>query len=406
MSAATPVQPSERIVTLDIIRGFALLGILVMNLQSFSGADEPATLSDRAADVFTALFFSGKFNSLFSLLFAIGFTIQLGRLRQRAPASAVSIYLRRLAILLAFGLLHAVFVWDGDVLHLYAVLGVVLLIVGAWPDRAIYALVAAGLLYPGLRSLALMLFASPAWTQGRVATQQAFRDAVSAAHGSGTYWDVVTQNLHSLQFFYTTGAGVDQLLLGGYVLFSVTMLIGLLAGRHQWIQRAADHPSVVRRVQWSALGVGIATGILFVIASRFVQPFVPSIWFVLMRTAYGVSRVALMIFYVATILRMTRHGSWMRRLRPLAATGRMPLTNYLFQSVLCTFIFDAWGLGYWGRAGALAQLVLAFAIFLLIQVPFSAWWFRRHAYGPMEYLWRLLTYGHKPEALAQPQGAT
>jgi uncharacterized protein len=405
MGAATPVQPSERIVALDIIRGFALLGILVMNLQSFSGADEPVTAWDRAADAFTALFFSGKFNSLFSLLFAIGFTIQLGRLRQRAPESAVAIYLRRLAILLAFGLLHAVLVWDGDVLHMYALLGVVLLLVGNWPDRAIYALIGAGLLYPGLRSLALMLFASPAWTQGRVAIQQALRDASSAAHASGTYWDVVGQNLHSLQFFYATSAGFDQMMLGGYVLFSVTMLIGLLAGRHRWIQRAADHPNVVRQVQWWALGTGIATGIVFVIASRFVQPFVPSPWFVLMRTAYGVSRVALMIFYVATILRLVRSPSWMRRLRPLAAAGRMPLTNYLMQSLICTFVFDAWGLGYWGRVGALAQLVLAFAIFPLIQVPFSVWWFRRFEYGPMEYVWRLLTYGRKPGVLAAAQRA-
>jgi uncharacterized protein len=405
MSAATPIQPSERIVTLDVIRGFALLGILVMNLQSFSGAGDPATVWDRAADAFAALFFSGKFNSLFSLLFAIGFTIQLGRLKQRAPESAVAIYLRRLGILLAFGLLHAVLLWDGDVLHMYAVLGVVLLLVGNWPDRAIHALIGAGLLYPGLRSLALMLFASPAWTQSRVAIQQGLLDAASAAHGSGTYWDVVMQNLHSLQFSYTTSAGADATLLLGYVLFSVTMLIGLLAGRHRWIQRAADHPSVVRRVQWWALGTGVAAGVVFVIASRFVQPFVPSPWFVIMRTAYGVSRVALMIFYVATLLRLTRHDAWMRRLRPLAAAGRMPLTNYLFQSVLCTFIFDAWGLGYWGRAGALVQLALAFAIFLLLQVPLSVWWFRHHAYGPMEYLWRLLTYGRKPQALAQPQGA-
>lgn len=402
VSAATPIQPSERIVTLDIIRGFALLGILVMNLQSFSGADEPVAVWDRAADAVVALFFSGKFNSLFSLLFAVGFTIQLGRLRQRAPESAVAIYLRRLAILLAFGLLHAVLLWDGDVLHMYAILGVVLLVVGNWPDRAIYGLIGAALLYPGARSLALMMFASPAWTQGRVALQQAFRDAASLAHGSGTYWDVVAENLHSLQFLYTTSAGFDQSLLGGYVLFSVTMLIGLLAGRHQWIQRAADHPGVLRTVQWWALGIGVATGMVFLIASRFVQPFVPSFWFVLMRTTYGASRVALMIFYVATILRLARHDSRMRRLRPLAAAGRMPLTNYLLQSVLCTFIFDAWGLGYWGRAGALAQLVLAFAIFLLLQVPLSVWWFRHHAYGPMEYLWRLLTYGRKPRALGQP----
>ena len=86
---------------------------------------------------------------------------------------------------------------------------------------------------------------------------------------------------------------------------------------------------------------------------------------------------------------------------PLAAAGRMPLTNYLLQSVLCTAIFYGWGLGYWGRAGHAVQLGLAFAIFFGLQVPLSILWFRRFAYGPMEYLWRLATYGRPPAPLAQ-----
>jgi uncharacterized protein len=405
MSAAIPTQPSERIVTLDVIRGFALLGILVVNLGSFSGAMPPANAWDGVAAAVVEVFFSGKFNSLFSLLFAIGFTIQLDRLTRRAPESAISTYLRRLAILFVFGLVHAVFVWDGDVLHVYALLGVALLLVRNWPDRAIFALIAAGLLYPGARSAALMIFASPEWTQSRVAITNALRESTSAAHASGSYWDVVVANVHSLEFFYATAAGLDATLLLGYVLFSVTMLIGLVAGRHRWIQRAAEAPRGLRRIQWWALAVGVAAGVAFAVANRFTEPFVPSIWFVVGRTTYGVSRVALMVFYVATIVRLTQNPASLRRLRPLAAAGRMPLTNYLLQSVICTFIFDAWGLGYWGRAGATAQLALAFAIFFLLQVPLSVSWFRRFAYGPMEYLWRILTYGHKPDAAIEPQAA-
>jgi uncharacterized protein len=88
---------------------------------------------------------------------------------------------------------------------------------------------------------------------------------------------------------------------------------------------------------------------------------------------------------------------------PFAAAGRMPLTNYLLQSVLCTAIFYAWGLGLWRQMGEAAQLGLGFAIFFGFQVPLSIFWFRRFTYGPMEYLWRLLSYGRRPTtALAQP----
>jgi uncharacterized protein len=122
-----------------------------------------------------------------------------------------------------------------------------------------------------------------------------------------------------------------------------------------------------------------------------------------MQISYGVSRVALMIFYVATIVRLAQNPRWLPWLMPLAAAGRMPLTNYLLQSVLCTAIFYSWGLGLWRQMGEALQLGLALAIFFGFQVPLSIFWFRRFAYGPMEYLWRLLSYGRRPQApLAEP----
>jgi len=112
-----------------------------------------------------------------------------------------------------------------------------------------------------------------------------------------------------------------------------------------------------------------------------------------------------MVFYVAVIVRLANHARWRSWLMPLAAAGRMPLTNYLLQSVLCTAIFYGWGLGYWGQAGAALQLGLAFAIFFVLQIPLSLWWFRHFAYGPMEYLWRLASYGRRPSSAMVPQSA-
>jgi uncharacterized protein len=405
MDRAAPTLPAERIVTLDIIRGFALLGILVVNMASFAGMTferQPTTLPDQVAAFIVNVFFSGKFNSLFSLLFAIGFTIQLERLEQRVGSDARWIYVRRLLVLFAIGLVHAVLMWDGDVLHYYALLGFVLMFFRNVSDRTIVVLIVVLLLVPGLRSLALLLFSTPELNAARLAFRQEFV-AAAAVLGSGGYVDAVAHNLWTLRRAYFSVLAVESTILLGYLLFLVTMLLGLLAGRHRWIQRAGENPALLRRVQWWALAVGVASGVVLAISNRFLEPSVPSVWFVVYRTAYAVSRVALMGFYVATIVRLAMSPRWLPWLMPLAAAGRMPLTNYLLQSVLCTAIFYGWGLGLWGRTGAAQQLGLALAIFFALQVPLSILWFRRFAYGPMEYVWRVLSYGRRPQTpLAQP----
>jgi uncharacterized protein len=406
MGHAVPTLPSERIVTLDIVRGFALLGILVVNMASFSGRtafDEPTTIFDQAAYFVVDVLFSGKFNSLFSVLFAVGFAIQLGRLEQRAGSDGRWIYVRRLLVLFAIGIAHAVLLWDGDVLHMYALLGFVLLLLRNVSDRTLLALAAVLLLYPGLRSLALVLFTGPEWTATRLALGREYIAAANAALGSGSYADAVMQNWQSLRRTYLTWMGFERMLSLGYITFLMTMLLGLLAGRRGWIQRAAARVAVVRRVQWWALGVGVAAGVALAVANRLVEPAVPSLWSILARTSYSVSRVALMIFYVATIVRLAQNPRWLPWLMPLAAAGRMPLTNYLLQSVLCTAIFYAWGLGLWRQMGEALQLALSFALFFGLQVPLSILWFRRFAYGPMEYAWRALSYRRRPKApLAEP----
>ena len=400
MDRAVPTQPHERILALDIIRGFALLGILVVNMASFSGVfEQPTKLTDQVAAFIVNVFFSGKFNSLFSLLFAVGFTIQLERLEQRAGGDARWIYVRRLLALFAIGVAHAILIWDGDVLHFYALLGFVLMPLRNVSDRTIVVLIAVLLLVPGLRSLALLLFSTPELTAARTAFREEFVAAVGVL-GSGGYLDVVAYNAWTRQRSYFNLLGLESTILLGYLLFLVTMLLGLLAGRHRWIQRAAENPVLLRRVQWWALGVGVASGVVVAISNGFLERNVPSVWFIVYRTAYAVSRVALMAFYVATIVRLAMSPRWLPWLMPLAAAGRMPLTNYLLQSVLCTAIFYGWGLGLWGQVGAALQLGVAFAIFLGVQLPLSVWWFRRYSYGPMEYLWRLASYGRRPETAA------
>jgi uncharacterized protein len=412
-SAATgPVRPTERIITLDIIRGFALLGIFVMNMPYMSGSfhagADGAVLWpawwDQAAERIRDVLFDGKFNSMFSFLFAIGFTIQLGRLEERQPGSFVAIYLRRVLLLFAFGLIHTCLIWAGDVLHIYALFGLLLLLIRGWADRTIVGVIGMCLLYPGFVSALRLLTRSSEDVERLVATEQLHEASNNTAFGSGTFLDAARESTHETILFYTD-PGALPFTLWFYVMIAATMMLGLLAGRHQWIQRAPEHLPLVRRVQWWSLAAGIGCGIIVAIGNVITVPFAPSPLKIVTSTCYAIARMSLMLFYVATIVRLAANERWRRSLQPMAAAGRMPLTNYLMQSVIGTFIFYGWGLGFWGQVGYAAQLGLAFAIFFFIQVPLSVWWFRHFSYGPMEYLWRLLTYGRRPEATPQSQPA-
>ena len=115
---------------------------------------------------------------------------------------------------------------------------------------------------------------------------------------------------------------------------------------------------------------------------------------------YSLSRLSMMIFYVLTIVRLSQLPQWQRWLAPLAAAGRMPLTNYLMQTLICTTLFYNWGFGLWDKVGPAAGFVLSLAIFWLVQVPWSQWWLRGHERGPMEALWARLTYGRGSKATA------
>jgi uncharacterized protein len=111
------------------------------------------------------------------------------------------------------------------------------------------------------------------------------------------------------------------------------------------------------------------------------------------------------VFYISAILLLIQRPQWLERFSGFAIAGRMPLTNYLMQTAMGLFIFYGWGLGFWGQAGPLASLLLAVALYFVVQVPFSRWWLSRRKYGPMEYVWRVATYGRGVSA-ELPQTAT
>ena len=413
-SAPSSLPVAERLPTLDILRGFALMGILIMNMPGFSssffaeadGSHLWSSPVDQLAEQVREALFSGKFNSMFSLLFGIGFTIQYTRMQQADPAHATALYLRRLGVLLAFGVIHACVFWPGDVLHTYALLGIVLVLgLRHVSDRGIVALIVACLLYPALSGLLRLAIFTKELTAERVRLAQSFDASNQLAYGHGSFLDMVVENTRVMAHFYGDWLNLWGM-LGWYLMLGMTMMIGVLAGRRRWVQRADELMPQIRRLTWWALAIGLGCGIAFTVIFELNRTPGPSPIKVIGSVCYSLSRLALMIFYVLVIVRLAASERGRRWLAPWAAAGRMPLTNYLMQTAICLVLFQHWGFGLWMKVGPALGLVLALAIFFVIQVPWSLWWLKRHERGPLETLWARLTYGRARVARRpRPAGA-
>jgi uncharacterized protein len=352
---------------------------------------------DRVVASLRDALFAGKFNLLFGMLFGVGFTLQLRRLGAATTASAATHpsaragallrYARRLAALLAIGLIHAVLLWSGDVLVVYAVLGFALLAVRDLPDRTVLVLLALCLLYPaGSEVLRALLFSFETET---IAAFQ-YRDfelSNAVAFGHGSFLDAVGETARIFAWTYTSPLGLFSA-AAFYVQMATGILAGLLIGRRGWIEQLPDKGADLQRWQRRLFAV-VVVGTLLELVAAAVGAVLSGL---LART---VERAALAGFYAVTVLRLAAGPAARQWLMPFAAAGRMPLSNYLLQTLLGMAIFYGWGLGLWGRVGPAVETLLAITLFFAVQLPFSRAWLARFRYGPAEYLWRLLTYGRQ-----------
>ena len=412
-TAPAALPASERIATLDVLRGFALMGILIMNMPgfSYSGWHEadgshywPSQIDQIAEQVRNALF-SGKFNSLFSVLFGLGFTLQFARMQQQDPLHADRLYLRRLLVLFVLGVLHACVFWFGDVLHVYALLGIVLLFgLRRVSDRSLVMIMVGCLVYPLVSSLLRVAFVTKEFTASRVALFKGFALQSDAAFGSGSFLDTARENLRIMAFEYGDLYALWGT-FGWYVSMTLTMLLGVLAGRRRWAQRIPELMPQIRRLTWIMLVVGLSLSTTAVMIWEANRTPGPSLIKTFAGLCYNISRPMVMVFYVLLIVQLFHRPSWKPLFKPFELAGRMPLTNYLMQTAICTTLFNGWGFGLWAKVGPAAGLALSVAIFFCIQVPWSYWWLKHHERGPMEALWARLTYGRrstKPGVVGAP----
>ena len=392
-----PVTGKERIVTLDIVRGFALLGILLVNMQLYL-SPFPYTLmyetnwwtgtSDILADYFITIFAESKFFTIFSFLFGYGFYIFMERARDKGKP-VVKLYVRRILALLLFGALHIVLLWWGDILHLYAVIGVLLLFFINRSPKALLVWSVILIIIPviilgGLTALAAAVggtdTADPHFTQFLDEQVQTSLQVYS----QGSFIEIIHQRLADFSFIVAY-----SIIMAPHVL--ALFLLGVYAAKKRLFQDIdANGPLLRKAWLW-----GLIVGISFVFLQFTGKYNLLGISYMSSQVHYMIGTfiggTALCFFYIATLTFLLQKPNWFKILSPLGDVGRMALTNYLSQSVIATTIFYGYGLGLFGQVGPAWGIVLTFVIFTL-QVYFSRYWMKRYRFGPMEWLWRTMTY--------------
>ncbi|MFZ5917254.1 MAG: M20/M25/M40 family metallo-hydrolase [Chloroflexota bacterium] len=388
-----PVQASERIDVVDILRGFALFGVLAFNMSGFAGHgldfQRYSGVIDRATMLFIRFLIQAKFYTLFSFLFGWGMSVQMSRAQARG-GRFLSLYVRRLIVLLVLGVLHGILFWQGDILTAYALLGFLLLL---FRKRSPRVVLAAAVLALAFRfALVVPGEALDAVRNGWANLTAFMRSSTypESVYASGNFLEVSRLRLQDFL------GSLSWLLYYGDVF--AMFLLGLYVGKREIFQQIERHLPLVRAVMWLGLVIGVLLNGVFV--STIVWPaWAPREYGTLVAVgSRTLGAPALMLFYVTAIVLLSRRETWRRRLAPLANVGRSALSNYLLQSLICSLLFAGYGLGLYGQVGPAWGLLLTVILYSL-QIRLSAWWFDRYQFGPMEWLWRTLSYRRRQPLL-------
>lgn len=396
-SPVGPTAEPERIRSLDTLRGFAVLGILVMNVQSFampvSAYMNPTNYGDLHGINFAVwlagnLFFDQKFLSMFSMMFGAGITLMTSRVAERGERPA-RLHYRRMLWLLLIGLLHAYLLWYGDILVLYALCGMLVYPARKWKPRTLLVVAAALLAVGSLISLFFGL-SMPYWPREQVTevvemwqpSPEKINAELQAYHG-GWLKQMERRVPTAFQFqvfptvfFIWKPAGL--------------MLIGMAFYKTGVFAAQASRAFYARMIAMGVfvglplVGYGVYRNFAAAWQLRY-SMFLGQQW-----NYWGSLLVA--FAWIGALMLICRSGAWQGLTSRLAAVGRMAFTNYLLQTILCTAVFYGHGFGWFGSAERWQQALVVVGVWV-IQLVVSPIWLRHFDFGPFEWLWRSLTYG-------------
>jgi uncharacterized protein len=390
LERAGPTDPKVRLGSVDAVRGFALFGVLLVNMYNF-GADAPEWTGflDRAFYLSMHSLFETKSLRLFSLLFGFGFALQLAGAMSREGGS-LWFYFRRLTILFVFGMAHAL-VFDGDILMEYAMLGLILVVFRNVQPRTLLVLAFA--------LLAVFPLGNLVHTESDDDLTAQWEDSLPLAELRvdhpylGAPLDVFRENAFAIPPHIWSNLHGPESSLAIFSMF----LLGLYIGRSRILHDVTPHLRLVRRVFAWGVGIGAVSALaewsltqkygyaVFTesTASNGVR-FLGDMLF-----AYGSTSLAL--GYGAGIVLLAQRPGWQTALRPLQNLGKMALTAYLSSTLMFTTLFYGWGFGQLFLLGPAVTTFYA-VLFFVTQLLFCDWWLDRFRFGPAEWLWRSLTY--------------
>ncbi|WP_201716876.1 DUF418 domain-containing protein [Rossellomorea arthrocnemi] len=385
MNTMSPIEQSERIVSLDVIRGFSLLGIFIINMISFHSPFlylDPYTWwktpEDTALYPWIDVLVQASFYPLFAMMFGYGLGIQQQRAREKGSAFYL-FGIRRLLVLLGIGCIHAFLIWSGDILINYAIFGLVLLCFMRLSGKGLMWLGGILFLLPQTFFsilLVLMTFADPTGVT-QYTNIAALQNSV-AAYASGSFSSIMEQRFED---WYMVNSP-DNLI---FLLLSILpmMMIGAGASKLQLLEKVRT-----QKKAWMVIGAGTLLAGIFIkslplfIESNFAYTYIQDF----------LGGPFLSVSYAIILSLLLLNEKLVNWSKPLASVGKMSLSNYLMQSIIGTLVFYSYGFGLYGEVTLTTGTMLAVGIYI-IQVIVSEIWLSKFRYGPVEKLWRVLSYG-------------
>jgi uncharacterized protein len=400
----SPTLQNDRADILDVIRGFAILGIFMDNLFAFTGwgffsQTQREAVSTWPADgvlgLLELIFVHGKFYSIFSLLFGIGFSIILIRNEQKG-INPLKIFFRRLFILLLIGSIHLFLLWDGDILFLYALLGFLLPLFRNCSDKTLLTWAAILIVSPLLIDSVKVIFhfktgaflekiAQGIDKKTGVPIDETFSKYLFSEGSGWQEWRNWLSSGWAYRYAYLLESNRAMKVLGIF-------LIGFYVGRKMIYANLQENNSLFKKLLKWGLIIGIPSNIIvayFEINNPGIQKPLG-----LVNTFFTIGVIPLSLAYVSGICLLWLRSDGASKWKILAPVGRMAMTNYLMQTILGIVIFYGVGFGLGGNIGPALFLPIGLTIYSF-QVIYSNWWFRYFNYGPLEWVWRQLTYGKR-----------
>ena len=384
-----PLSERERIVSIDILRGFAILGIFLVNMPALFSPFlylNPETYwkegIDQTLHAFVDIFGQASFYPLFAFLFGYG-AIMIAERSKIKELSFPRLFVRRLFILLVFGCIHAFLIWHGDILITYAITGFMFMLFYKCKGKT---LLITGLLvyvipFALLSSLSFLTLLLSDMNASELLYNEEAVLASLKVYSEGSFSEITSQRIQD--WMYTNGPANAWLLI---INILPLMLLGAAFAKQGWLVDVKKNKKLLTRLMFVGLIGGLFLKVL---------PYIYGLNFanLLIQDQFGGPLLAL--FYMTFFVLILQNRAIYKLLKPLANVGRMSISNYLLQSIVFTWIFYGYGFGLYGDISYVFGFVLVF-VFYSVQIILSKWWLARYQYGPVEYIWRWGTYGQKP----------